>query len=266
MQIKFAVNASAALQRQQVHADVRTRIGVGVGKLFYALLNLDNLVRNEQPLFGDVKVTVAQFFRINGGTTQLQGVTPDIRFPNTAVDGENRGESSFDNALPWAQVKAAAYAPAGDLKDLLPILVTQHEARVKQDRDFQDLKEDIAEFRLQRRKNQVSLNEAERRRERDAQEARLAAREARRVAGKSANDDVFGKEPAPAKDRSLRDDGLLPNERDLASDLAAEKARKNAKDVLLQEAVSVLGDQVGALKTSARLAARVKPGSPAMPD
>ena len=77
---------------------------------------------------------------------------------------------------------------------------------------------------------------------------------------------MVGKEPAPANGSALRDDGLQADERNLANELAAEKARKNAKDVLLNEAVHILSDEVGVLKTSARLAARVKPGSLLMPD
>src|SRR5262245_1268512 len=129
-------------------------------------------------------MTVAQFFRINGGTTQLRGVTPDIVFP-TVSDAENFGESSFDNALPWTQIQAADYAPAGDLKGLIPILSTMHQARTKKDKDFQYLQEDIAELRVQRAKNLISLNENERRKERDAQEARLRLRESRSDAAKS---------------------------------------------------------------------------------
>jgi carboxyl-terminal processing protease len=41
--------------------------------------------------------------------------------------------------------------------------------------------------------------------------------------------------------------------------LAAEKAQKNAKDVLLREAVHIVGDEVTILKTDASLAARVAP-------
>jgi carboxyl-terminal processing protease len=100
------------------------------------MVDLDQVVKNDKPQFGELKMTVAQFFRINGGTTQLRGVKPDILFP-VASDAENFGESSFDNALPWTQVKAADYSPAGDLKGLLPILVTLHEERVKMDKDFQ---------------------------------------------------------------------------------------------------------------------------------
>ena len=137
---------------------------------------------------------------------------------------------------------------------------------MKKDREFRYLLEDIAESKLQRKKNLVSLNEAERRRERNAREARLASREARRDAGSSANDDVVGQEYASGKGSAFRDDGLQPDERNLANELAAEKARKNAKDVLLNEAVNILSDEVGVLKTGARLAARAKPRSALMPD
>jgi carboxyl-terminal processing protease len=230
-----------------------------------SMVNLDRVAKNKKPKFGDLKMTVAQFFRINGGTTQLRGVKPDIPLPAVA-DTENSGESRFENALPWAQVKAVNYSPAGNLKARLPILLTLHEARVKKDKDFQYLQEDIAESTLQRKKNLVSLNEAERRKERDAQEARLKSRESRSDAGKSANDDVVGKEIAPAGRSALRDDGLQAGERNLAVELAAEKARKAAKDVLLNEAVNILSDEVGMVKTGARLAARVKPRSPLVPD
>ncbi len=229
------------------------------------MINLDRFTNNKKPQFGELKMTVAQFFRINGGTTQLRGVMPDILFPAVS-DAENFGESSFDNALPWAQIKAADYLPAGDLKGLLPILLTLHEARVKKDKDFQYLQQDIADFKLQRRKNLVSLNEAARRNERDAQEARLTCRESRTDTGNDAREDMVGKDPAPGKGSALRDDGLQANERNLAIELAAEKVRKNAKDVLLNEAVHILSDEVGVLKTDARLAARVKPGSRLIPD
>ena len=230
-----------------------------------AMISLDQVARNDKQEFGELKLTVAQFFRINGGTTQLRGVKPDILFPSVS-DAETFGESSFDNALPWVQVKAANYSPVGDLKYLLPALLTRHQARVKNDKDFRYLQEDIAEFKLQRKKNLVSLNEAERRKERDIDEARATSREARGDAGKNAARDAVGEAPAPRKNKALRDDGLQAEERNLAIELADEKARKNAKDVFLNEAVHILGDEVGLLKPGARFAARTKPGSPLIPD
>lgn len=224
------------------------------------LLNLDNVARNEQPLFGDVKVTVAQFFRINGGTTQLQGVTPDIHFPTTAVDGENRGESSFDNALPWVQITAAEYSPAGNLRDIVPALQMRHESRIKSDEDFRDQQDDIAKINVLRKKNLISLNEAERRQERAIQEARLAKREARKTSAKGSKGGLS--ELA----NPLQDDGLQADERSLSSDLAAAEKRKNAKDIQLDEAARILGDEAGLLKSNALLAARAAPTTTKMYD
>ncbi|HEX4985083.1 MAG TPA: carboxy terminal-processing peptidase [Burkholderiales bacterium] len=219
------------------------------------VIDLDRIARNGKPQFGELKLTVAQFFRINGGTTQLRGVTPDISFPPTS-GAEDFGESSFDNALPWMQIKAADYKPEGDLKDLLPILSTLHDARVKKDRHFQYLQEDIAQSRLERDRNLVSLNEAERRKEREAQEARLRSREERQE----------GKEDAPARSNARPDDGLQAGERNFANELAAEKTRKSAEDFLLNEAVNILGDELEALKTGGALAARVRPDAARVPE
>ena len=137
---------------------------------------------------------------------------------------------------------------------------------MKKDKDFQYLQEDIAEFKLQRQKNLISLNETERRKERDAQEERLKLRESRRDADRGSLQNAIDKAAAPANGGARQDDGLQAGERNLANELAAEKARKNAKDVLLNEAVHILGDEVGILKTNASLAAQVRPGSLLMPN
>ena len=219
------------------------------------VIDLDRVAKNSKPQFGELKLTIAQFFRINGGTTQLRGVTPDILFP-AASDAENFGESSFDNARPWMQIKAANYVPEGDLKGLVPILSTLHDARVKKDKNFQYLQEDLALSRLARDKNLISLNEAERRKERDAQDARLRSRE--------------GRQDAIAQNASVRsnapaDDGLQPGERNFANELAAEKTRKSVDDFLLNEAVNILGDEITALNSGDEVAARVKPDGTLLP-
>lgn len=215
-----------------------------------SVVDLDQLVKNEQPKFGEIKMTVAQFFRINGSTTQLRGVVPDINLPS-ATDMESFGESSYDNALPWSQIKAADFVPAGDLKTLLPLLNASHEARISKNKDFQYLAEDIAEFNIQRKQNLISLNEVERRKEREVQEARLSVRE------KSTSTDASTANTA--KPAAIQDDGLQANERNLEADLAMEKVRKNSKDILLTESAHILSDALGLLKSNATLAASVLP-------
>ncbi|HAV36857.1 MAG TPA: tail-specific protease [Massilia sp.] len=241
------------------------------------LLDLDRFSQSEKVRYGELKMTIAQFFRINGGTTQLRGVTPDIKLP-VLSDADNFGESSFGNALPWVSIKPATYVPLGNLKELVEPLQKRHEARIAKDKDFIDLREDIAEVMRIRKENAISLNEAVRRKERDAQDARAKAREARLAGGKDTNADEpaaapGGKEarskvPVPTKpvktvvasrNSPQQDDGLQADERALSAELAAEKAAKDAKDVLLQEAAHILADEAGMLKTDTRMASRVMP-------
>jgi carboxyl-terminal processing protease len=219
--------------------------GTSFGKgTVQSVVNLDNLVKSDKAKYGELKMTIAQFFRINGGTTQLRGVTPDISLPMMS-DDEDFGESSYDNALPWSQIKAADYLPSGDLHGILPTLMASHDMRVAGEKDYQYLRQDVTEFDAQRKKNQISLNEAVRSKEREAQEAKLKLREAN-----DQSEDLSA---------ALEDDGLQSNERNLNTDLAREKARKGVKDVLLNESAHILSDEAGMLQNNASLAAVVLP-------
>ncbi len=227
-----------------------------------SLVNFDrNAPPGEKARFGELKMTIAQFFRINGGTTQLRGVTPDIKLPVTS-DTENFGESSYDNALPWTSIKPAQFVPAGDLKELVGPLQKRHDVRIAKDKEFQYLEEDMAEIRKLRKENSISLNEAVRRKERDVQDARAKLREERQAAAATAGSAARIKALAAAK-RSRQDDGLQADERNLQSELAAEKAAKDAKDIMLNEAANIMSDAMGMLKTDTRLASRLMPYMPA---
>lgn len=214
------------------------------------VVNLDAVVRSDTPKLGEVKMTVAQFYRVNGGTTQLRGVTPDIQLP-TFVDTES-GESGFDNALPWGQIKSADYQRLGDLTDILPMLQLKHEQRVARDLEFRFLKEDIGEFVLQKNKKSTSLNEVVRRQEREARAAKMKDRESLRQLAAGGDD-----KPTKAH---MQDDGLQANERSLSAELAAEQAAKAAKDIFQIEAANILADELALIKTSTRLAQQVLSG------
>lgn len=194
------------------------------------VVDLDQVARNSEPKFGQLKFTVAQFFRVDGGTTQLRGVTPDISLPGLS-DPKTLGEASYDNALPWTEIKPAKYKINTEMTAVLPKLQSLHDARVEKDPDFQRFVEDAAELKAQREKRIVSLNETERRNEMTALTNRLKAREQ--------EDDGLLRRP---------DDGLQADERGLQADIAMENARKNAKDVLRNEAVSIVADQADLLE------------------
>lgn len=223
------------------------------------LVSLDQVTKSNKPLLGELKLTIAQFFRVNGGTTQLRGVTPDVTFAALA-DGENFGESSYDNALPYTTIKPAEYTSFADLHEHFPVLQTRHQARIAKDKDFQYLQEDVAEFRKLQKEESISLNETVRRKEIDIREARAKARQKLENDGSGLT--ATGKKKSASKagtPRSLqRDDGLTADERNLSVELAAEKEQKNAKDVLLTEAARILSDEIDLQKQSnTRFADRV---------
>lgn len=222
------------------------------------LVDLDMFSRGGRAGFGQLKITVAQFFRVEGGSTQNRGVTPDIGFPVT-LDAEDYGESSYDNALPWTRVEAAGYATQANFKPLLPLLEARHETRAKDDPEFVWLAEDVAEYRRQRAEKTVSLNEATRRAERERTEARRTAREAERKA----------RGLADAHAGATEDDGLQADERNVAADAKREAdARNQPPDVLAREAAHILADAIDLLRDDRALAAQVLPaeGTPAASD
>jgi len=218
------------------------------------LVDLDRFATtpSEKPQFGELKMTIAEFFRINGGSTQLKGVTPDIQFPKNG-DEKDFGESTYDNALQWTQIAPADYKPVADLKAYLPQLETKHEARAAKSPGWKLMLDELAQYKAMRDKTTISLNLAQRETERkqlDAMQADFRARH-------KAIDGGTGSAADDAQD--ALDDGLNPNERSLKSELQAEKDAKKAKDPQLQETAHILFDAVGIIKADPKIAAAVLP-------
>jgi carboxyl-terminal processing protease len=195
--------------------------------------------------YGTAKITSQQFFRIDGGTTQNAAVTPDLQFPVT-VNMTEFGESTYDNALPFTRIQAADHKNVANFSPILGNLLAKHKTRVLSDREFQWWSEDVAEFRAERDKKTLSLNEAERRAERDRFEAKRKAREAERKA--------LGLAEAGPQNN---DDGLQANERDVKVQVAEEEAAKNRPDPLMRESAAILADAISMLKASPVLTTKV---------
>lgn len=203
------------------------------------LVDLDYIANKDTAQLGQLKLTMAQFFRIDGGSTQHKGVVPDLAFPVT-LDAADYGESTFDNALPWTKIAAAKYAPVGSFSRMVPMLETRHEERIEHDPEFGFLQEDIAQYRESRARKSISLNLAQREIERKADEKRIADRA-------TARGETDGKEVVKL------DDGLNPGERG-AEDLVVEDDKDKKKDVLLTEGARVLGDVIELLHDNPRIA------------
>jgi carboxyl-terminal processing protease len=211
------------------------------------LTSLDRLAMNEKPNFGELKMTIAEFFRVNGDSTQLHGVTPDIAFPHS-IGYKDYGESSYDNALKWTQIPSAEYTPVADQKPLIAPLTAEHDARAKTDPAWQLLLDELASARALHDKKTVSLNYKVRQAERKQQDEQDATFKKRR----EALGDVSAISLEP-------DDGLTPGERNVKKSVAREKAAKQAKDIELEEAAHIMADQVALLATQTTLAHEVLP-------
>ncbi|HEM8292541.1 MULTISPECIES: carboxy terminal-processing peptidase [Providencia] len=131
----------------------------------------DQMLKPEWPSLGSVQYTIQKFYRVNGGSTQREGVTPDVVMP-TGQDPAETGESFEDNALPWDSIPAANYSKVGDISPDLSAIKTKHLDRISQDREFNYIDEDIARYKVSKEsKNLISLNYAERKKEDDEIEA-----------------------------------------------------------------------------------------------
>lgn len=136
----------------------------------------DQMLRPEWPALGSVQYTIQKFYRVNGGSTQRKGVTPDIIMP-TGNEETETGEKFEDNALPWDSIDAATYVKSGDLTAFEPELLKEHNARIAKDPEFQNIMKDIARFNAMKdKRNIVSLNYAVREKENNEDDATRLAR------------------------------------------------------------------------------------------
>ena len=95
--------------------------------------------------YGALKVTIAQFYRVSGWSTQSRGVETSIVLPSLNNVREI-GESTLDNALPWRSIDQVSYRPKGSFKSVLPALKQLSKKRMKDSKYFQNVDKDVHEF------------------------------------------------------------------------------------------------------------------------
>ncbi|MBD9499759.1 carboxy terminal-processing peptidase [Pseudomonas sp. BGr12] len=160
-------------------------------------------VQTIQPLnHGELKLTLAKFYRVSGQSTQHQGVIPDIAYPSI-VDDKEIGESALPDSMPWDTIKPALKAQADPFKPFLDQLRTRHDARTEHNADFVYARERLALAQELMKEKTVSLNEAKRR-------AQQTSIENRQLAMENALRKSKGQEPL--KELKKEDENALPEE------------------------------------------------------
>ncbi|MET3053231.1 MULTISPECIES: carboxy terminal-processing peptidase [Pseudomonas] len=184
-------------------------------------------VQTIQPLnHGELKLTLAKFYRVSGQSTQHQGVLPDIDYPSI-IDTKEIGESALPEAMPWDTIRPAIKPAVDPFKPYLAQLKARHDSRTAKDPEFVYIRDRLALTQKLMNEKTVSLNEAERRAQHaDIESKQLALENTRRKA----------KGEEPLKELKKEDEDALPVEPD---------DTKPEDDAYLTESGRILLDYLG---------------------
>jgi carboxyl-terminal processing protease len=138
---------------------------------------------------GALKLTIQKFYRVSGGSTQLQGVLSDIKLPSL-WDSTDIGESALKGPMPFDTIGAATFEKQE--RQLFKQELKQRSlARIAGDQEFQWVQDDIDRGKKRIAENKISLNEKTRRAELEEDKARKEKRTAERAKHKPSDDAVF---------------------------------------------------------------------------
>src|SRR5579871_1140351 len=206
---------------------------------------------------GTLHLTIQQFFRPGGSSTQLKGVVPDIVLPSL-TNYLDYSEKMMDNPLPWDSIPASSFDKVGRVQPFVATLKQLSDARIASDKDFIYLNEEIERLKKLKEEKSVSLNEAQRMKEKQETEARLEARKKDLASRPASKDKVYLLTlaladqpglPAPLKG----DTPDKPNSRRNVSPDDDPTAQNDTKvtgpDILLNETEHILVDLVNLSKS-----------------
>lgn len=110
---------------------------------------------------GSIHYTIAKFYRINGGSTQLKGVTPDIAMP-TLIDVTEFCEKTEPNALNWDKIAPSKYQKYSDPSFFVKDLMALHEKRISTDPVFKVIQSERDRYYKLKNSKTLTLNFEER--------------------------------------------------------------------------------------------------------
>ena len=194
-------------------------------------LQMLNDTTGGQGSMGALKLTMEKFYRVNGGSTQLKGVTPDIAIPDVyeGYDDEDLGERHNKSALPWDEIPTANYKPTNSIGNVKQ-LEKMSESRIAANPTFKLIEENSELVKKTRDENRVSLNEAEYRKEQEtinATSKKLEELQKKAVTLEMAN--------PPADMSKINEDSVSITKN-------ADWLKSISKDIYVSETVNIIDD------------------------
>ena len=164
-----------------------------VGQRFLQLIKPQDL--------GALKLTINQFYRVNGDSTQNTGVPSDVALPSL-LDNMDLGEQFLDNAMPFDHIEAVPHRRMQAVTtEMTNVIRENSRKRVAADSEFQKVDKDIEKYLARKQRKTVSLNEDDLRKERVEEEQKT------RDKAETSNDE-FGDEPVVFADNSYNNEVL----------------------------------------------------------
>ena len=178
---------------------------------------------------GQIKITESKFYRITGAGMQNKGIHPDITLPST-WDVEEVGESSYDSALPWDEIKPVHFKKFSMRSSMISQLNDGHLTRVNQSPNLQYILDIRKRYEIQKNKEVISLNLINRKNEKEERQSWALEIENKRRA--SLNLETFSsfKAMEDFNDAKEAEDGEKDSEIDIDN------------DYLLNEGMQILSD------------------------
>tara|TARA_Y100001970_G_scaffold284449_1_gene401842 strand:- start:696 stop:2777 length:2082 start_codon:yes stop_codon:yes gene_type:complete len=130
--------------------------------------------------FGQMTLTIAKYYRVNGSGTQNKGVIPDITLPSF-IDETVVGEENKNNTLPWDQIIGLDYSKDPELEVTKSIITRNHQIREKDDPAIQYMNDEIDYFEKESEIDLITLNYKKRLERRDLKKDEVEGRRTRKL-------------------------------------------------------------------------------------
>ena len=122
------------------------------------LLDLDRFFPRSDMKFGQLKITLAKYYRVSGGSTQKIGVEPHVFFPNI-YDRSIYTENARKNALEWDKIRDISFQNKNDVSEsLVKYLNEKFNNDIQSDSSLINYMTFVKKTEENRKKNSISLN------------------------------------------------------------------------------------------------------------
>jgi carboxyl-terminal processing protease len=215
--------------------------GLIIGQNTFGKGTVQNLVPldrwSDQPVDGQLTVTIGKFYRVTGESTQHRGVVPDIPLPSP-IDPKDIGEADQPNSLPWDRISGVPFKTGTGVAAVPSIsqLEADERARTQHDPNYQWLLADINTIDGLRAEHTVSLNITARRDERTREDKTMLSLDNKRRAAL----------------------GLPP----LTSAEQIDKGKDKIPDVILNQAADITADMIALDNSSLSVEKTASTGQP----